>query len=117
MKHEPKPFKFQQFWAKHDSFKDIMTKMWNKKKEGNRIKILHCKLKELRLKLRRLNADSFSNISSTVAEKRIMFEELNGKILADHLDPELLFKAANVEKDYKVLCDAEFQFYQSKSRM
>ncbi|GAA0165396.1 hypothetical protein LIER_39974 [Lithospermum erythrorhizon] len=30
-----------------------------------------------------------------------MSEELNGKILAGHLDPELLVKAANVEKDYK----------------
>ncbi|GAA0156653.1 hypothetical protein LIER_14096 [Lithospermum erythrorhizon] len=66
------------------------------------------RLNELRIRLKRLSAESFSNISIRVVEKRIQLEEVNGRLLARNLDSELQVKAANVEKDYKMLSNAKF---------
>ncbi|GAA0139127.1 hypothetical protein LIER_00736 [Lithospermum erythrorhizon] len=84
---------------------------------GNGMEILHCKLKEARVELKKLNHDEFSNISSRVIEKQVKLEGINGKFFNGDLNPNVLSRADSVNSEYKELCSVERQLFQSKARM
>ncbi|GAA0140092.1 hypothetical protein LIER_01512 [Lithospermum erythrorhizon] len=67
---EPKPFKYQAFWANHEEYGSILEDVWNQKHDGNGMDVLYCKLKSMRSALRKLNAESFSHISSRVERRK-----------------------------------------------
>ncbi|GAA0140871.1 hypothetical protein LIER_02141 [Lithospermum erythrorhizon] len=74
MSKEPKSFKYQAFWKKHDSFSSIIDEVWHQNCECSSLDILYDKLKRMRQALRKLNVDHFSHISSRVTEKKIELE-------------------------------------------
>ncbi|GAA0157030.1 hypothetical protein LIER_38389 [Lithospermum erythrorhizon] len=114
---EPKAFKYQQFWSKHTSFQCIVSRVWEKTIAGDGMFIVHCKLKEVRRELRRLNDEEFSNITSRLKEKHIEVEAVNARIYDGCLDAAQLAKATTLTKEYEQLCNAERQLYQSKETM
>ncbi|GAA0183956.1 hypothetical protein LIER_31280 [Lithospermum erythrorhizon] len=122
IKQEPKPFKYQQFWSKHEAFGSIVRECWDRESAGDGMYvrecwdresagdgmyILHYILKEVKKKLVELNKSCFSNISSKVKEKQIELVDVNGQVYGGNLDPDILTKAANINDEYRKLCDAE----------
>ncbi|GAA0146713.1 hypothetical protein LIER_06602 [Lithospermum erythrorhizon] len=98
-------------------YNDLIEAAWDEHDEGSGMDVLYCRMKRVREGLKKLNAAEFSNISSRVAEKRIEYEGLNCKILNGDLRSDILARAAYVEAEYNRLCKAEFQLFQSKSRV
>ncbi|GAA0162020.1 reverse transcriptase [Lithospermum erythrorhizon] len=113
MVEEPKPFKYQQFWSKHESFNGIVRGCWDRESAWDGMYSLHCKLKEVKKKLMELNKGCFSNISPKVKEKKIELDEVNNQVYGGNLDPTILTKAANINEEYRKLCDVEKQLYQN----
>ncbi|GAA0167907.1 hypothetical protein LIER_22744 [Lithospermum erythrorhizon] len=101
---ELRAFKSQHFWSQHTSFQDIVSKVWEKDIVGDGRFVLHCKVKEVKKELKRLNYDEFSNISYRVKEKSIELEIANEKVY-------------ELTKDYERFYKAERELYQSKARI
>ncbi|GAA0174923.1 hypothetical protein LIER_28208 [Lithospermum erythrorhizon] len=79
--------------------------------------VLHLKMKPVKRELKKMNHEEFSNISSRVMEKQIALDGVNCKICGRCIEPHVLTKAAELNEEYKSLCDAEWQLYQNKSRV
>lgn len=65
-----KTFKFFNFWMKHKLFKEILVNEWNKTEEGNLMYRVSSRLKKLKIPLRKLNKEFYSNITVRVQAAR-----------------------------------------------
>ncbi|GAA0153481.1 reverse transcriptase [Lithospermum erythrorhizon] len=84
----PKPFKYQHFWKKYESFHNMVKEVWDEEVVGHGLDILHIKMKKLK------------------------YEVFNG-----NLEVDILKKAKIIEKDYAVLVIAERKLFKSKARV
>ncbi|GAA0142260.1 hypothetical protein LIER_03202 [Lithospermum erythrorhizon] len=110
------PSDFDHCSLNHTSFQGIVSKFWEKDIVGDGMFVLHCKLKEIKKELKRLNCDELSNIRSKVKEKCIELEIANEKVYGGCLDVEHLARVVELTKDYERLCKAERELYQSKAK-
>ncbi|GAA0167437.1 hypothetical protein LIER_22373 [Lithospermum erythrorhizon] len=114
---DPKPFKYKHFWSFHNSFKDKVKVVWEEEDVGSAFQILQSKLRKIKLVLKELHNEAFSNISGRLIEMKHKYEEIQASILNGDLSTENLVKAKNIPNDYNKLCDAESDFYISKARI
>ncbi|KAJ8643909.1 hypothetical protein MRB53_005657 [Persea americana] len=61
------PFKFEEMWIGHPSFKDLVASMWNLPVEGNPQLILSKKLKSLKTRLKTRNKEVFGNLKTIIS--------------------------------------------------
>ncbi|GAA0170746.1 hypothetical protein LIER_41014 [Lithospermum erythrorhizon] len=80
---KPRPFKYHNFWSTHESFMDLVRSAWDVSVEGNNMWILQTKLKSIKNKLKKLNREAFSNISSRVIEMKNEWKTTQVAILTD----------------------------------
>ncbi|MQL95135.1 hypothetical protein Taro_027799 [Colocasia esculenta] len=63
----PKPFKFYNMWAQHDSFRSIVQRAWNTHFQGTPLFVLCKKLRAVKLALKVWNQEEFGPIHHKVA--------------------------------------------------
>jgi len=78
-----KPFKYFEFWEQHPDFKSIVQQVWNTPVSGVPMFQLVFKLKMLKARLKTLNQESFSEISSRTDEARAALFALHSDLQAD----------------------------------
>lgn len=76
----PKPFKFMKGWLKHPKFKQILMDSWGEYVSGNPLDRLTKKLKCLKIALKSLNKDEYSDIKNRVE----MAKKINWKKHKNH---------------------------------
>jgi hypothetical protein len=71
-----RPFKFENMWLKVEGFVDLVKQWWESYVfQGTPSFVFACKLKALKLDLKRWNGEVFSNIGSNT---RLFLEDLRG---------------------------------------
>ncbi|XP_038999841.1 uncharacterized protein LOC120125471 [Hibiscus syriacus] len=112
----PKSFKFFNFWALHPRFLQTVKDSWQTPIDDNPTQVLFLKLKKLKCGLKDLNKFYFNDISSRVMQK---CEELS-KIQLTNLNSGTAGIYANskceVERELKILEEAELLFYKQKAK-
>ncbi|KAE8705789.1 hypothetical protein F3Y22_tig00110418pilonHSYRG00293 [Hibiscus syriacus] len=73
--NRPKPFKFFNCWTLHQNFLNIVSHSWHQASQGNPLKKLFLKLRRLKVSLKNLNKNYFSDISAQVRIKREEIEK------------------------------------------
>ncbi|GAA0179363.1 hypothetical protein LIER_42215 [Lithospermum erythrorhizon] len=73
-------------------------------------------MKKLKGRLKQLNTDEFSNISTKLIEKNHELVAVQAEVLNGNLDRVLLSKARSLEKEFAMLSKAERLLFRSKSR-
>ncbi|XP_035540286.1 uncharacterized protein LOC118344249 [Juglans regia] len=58
-RYDPSPFKFQEMWTRHEDFLNCVKTVWKEEAMGNGLWKLACKLKELRVALKKWNVNVF----------------------------------------------------------
>ena len=112
-----KPFKFFDYWMRHNDFGDVVNQSWCQPIEGFAMYKVTIKLRRLKTVLRKFNANHYCNITVRVKEA---YEELklcqskmqNFRVTADMRcrEKELLVKYVNLR-------EAEEDFFRQKSRV
>lgn len=113
----PKPFRFTSCWMKHPEFKEILQKTWSERVEGNPLKSLHQKLKNLKKPLKKLNQEHFSYISMRVECARKELEKTQTELMQLPHNMELQKKERNELNIYADLLSAEETYYKEKARV
>jgi len=85
-----KPFKYFDFWEHHPDFKSVVQQIWNTPVSGVPVFQLVSKLKMLKARLRILNQESFSEISSRTEEARLALSALHAQLQAEPTDLQLV---------------------------
>ncbi|KAE8657310.1 broad-range acid phosphatase DET1-like [Hibiscus syriacus] len=109
-----KPFKFFNCWTLHPNFLEIVSQSWNMKTIGNPMKTLFIKLKRLKVSLKNLNKDYFSDISARVLQKR---EELELQQLLTLKGDDPLEKELELQREFNSLEEAESMFLKQKAKV
>ncbi|XP_039045257.1 uncharacterized protein LOC120184986 [Hibiscus syriacus] len=83
--NKPKPFKFFNCWTLHPGFLNIVSQSWSLAAQGNPMKSLFLKLKRLKVSLKQLNKDYFSDIKArrelkSLQEVEAMFLKQKAKL-------------------------------------
>ena len=66
----PKPFRFFNYWVKHQEFQKTVAASWTEPMKGSPMVVLHRKLKRLKQCLKTFNRNFYSDISMKVKAKR-----------------------------------------------
>lgn len=112
-----KPFKYFDFWTDHPDFKVIVRRVWDSPVRGVPMFKLVSKLKMLRVQLKLLNQDAFSNISARTAEAR---ESLRATQTDLQSNPSSLALAELERSQRRMFVDLrnhEESYYRQKSRI
>ena len=111
------PFKFFQFWVDHPEFLSVVTRAWDINVHGTPMFRLCCKLKNVKLALKKFNVEHFSKISWRVLEIRNDLDRVQCALQDHPSDPALLAEKARLSLSYGVLSRAEEGFNRQKSRV
>jgi len=84
-----KPFKFFNYWTTHPDFSNLVAQVWDSPLNGNPMFILCSKLRLLKCRLKQLNKESFSDISSRTVEARIDLRNIQDALHNDPLNLQL----------------------------
>lgn len=112
-----KPFKFFEFWTHHPDFKTSVNRAWSTHITGVPMFCLVYKLKRVKLLLKSLNRDAFSDISSKVAEARHALADAQFKLQANPASPTLTHEERECHRVFLELRSHEESFYRQKSRI
>jgi hypothetical protein len=97
-----RPFKFEKMWLKAEGFVGLVKQWWDSYSfQGTPSYVLACKLKALKLDLKKWNKEVFGNVERN---KRKLFEDLQALDFVEEsralVDEELL-KKAEVVKEFE----------------
>ncbi|XP_039155815.1 uncharacterized protein LOC120287175 [Eucalyptus grandis] len=115
--HSRKPFKFFDFWMEYPKFDSIVKHVWDSPGVGVSMYKLVSKLKTLKGRLKLLNKESFSDISTRTAEA---MNALRITQHALHQDPTNITFAELEKVQHRCFMDLKSQeesFYRQKSRI
>lgn len=96
-----KPFRFLNFWCSHHSFMEFVKKAWEVAMEGAPFKVLHEKLKRMKMTLGAWSKTNFGNIFQIAAtmEDMVKVKELQLELdLSGENRAELRKLAAELRK-------------------
>lgn len=112
-----KPFKFFNFWMSHPAFSELVAQIWDSHIDGTPMFILCRKLKLLKVRLKQLNKESFSDISSRTSEARNSLSVLQNALDQDPYNQSL---AEQERCHLRIFADLRLQkesFYKQNSRI
>ncbi|KAI4363592.1 hypothetical protein MLD38_019794 [Melastoma candidum] len=112
-KRKAAPFKFFDLWRFHPKFKDALTAGWSKEYRGLRMFRLCCKLKDLKVELKKLNREHLCDISGRVEQARTALQALQLQSLAGQ--PNLVEEQLALDNFLKI-ARMEESFYKQKAR-
>ncbi|CAI9769656.1 unnamed protein product [Fraxinus pennsylvanica] len=98
VRYGPTPFKFQQMWTTHESFKECVLKIWEGNSGESGLWRLAGKLKRLRTALRIWNKEVFGWTGEHIQRLEKELEELDASLQVDHSEEiEYTYLATKVE--------------------
>ncbi|OMO60226.1 reverse transcriptase [Corchorus capsularis] len=112
----PKPFKFFNFWTKHDDFLPLVNRVWQEPVFGNPMSRLFNKLKNLKPHLTNFNREHFGNLPQKVVEKKAEIVVLQRNLLTSP-DTNLVQRHKAAVNDFHELQKAVESYYRQKSRI
>ncbi|KAL7197307.1 hypothetical protein ACSBR2_019903 [Camellia fascicularis] len=112
-----KPFKFFDFWAKHDEFIPSVTSVWNQYIHGVPMFRVCQKLRKLKPILKALNKKHFSDITTRVQISRSDLDSVQWKLDKDPGNPQLQSLERTLYKQYVDLTTVEESLAHQKSRV
>ncbi|XP_030441655.2 uncharacterized protein LOC115663828 [Syzygium oleosum] len=112
-----KPFKFFNFWMTHPSYSDIVSQVWNSQIFGSPMFVLCRKLRLLKGRLKQLNRNSYSDISTRVAQARLDLNSTQQAISSDPFNPRLAILEKERLQEFSLLRLQEEAFLKQKSRI
>ncbi|XP_039053542.1 uncharacterized protein LOC120195655 [Hibiscus syriacus] len=112
--NRPKPFKFFNFWTVHPNFLNEVIQSWQPSIKGNLKKVLFLKLKCLKVCLKIINKECYSDISTPVLEKKNELEQIQLYTLRgeDTIEKELF-----LQNELLSLEEAEGMFLKQKAKV
>ncbi|XP_048131568.1 uncharacterized protein LOC125314131 [Rhodamnia argentea] len=109
-----RPFKFFNFWMSPPSFMDPLTQVWNTRVQGIPMFILTRKLKLLKVGLKQLNRDAFSDISARTANARAVLTSTRDAQVRDPFNHVLAALERDQLRAFSDLRLREEGFYKQK---
>lgn len=102
---------------KHQNFLNVVEEVGGDQVCGCPMFQLYCKLKKLKIALRQLNKEAFSNISGRVENARTNINTMQMLLQENSLNSMLLRDVTEAVKKYSSLLRAEKKFYKQKGRI
>ncbi|KAE8724823.1 hypothetical protein F3Y22_tig00009840pilonHSYRG00015 [Hibiscus syriacus] len=112
----PKPFKFFNCWTSNVGFMGVVKLSWLEQCAGNPMQRLFSKLKRLKPRLKELNKEHFSDISSKVLNKRAELERIQLLNLSC-TDQRSIEEERNIHAELVDLEIAESEFYRQIAKV
>lgn len=116
-KFGPRPFKFMKGWMSHPKFKSILESSWNEMVQGNPMIRLCKKLKNLKVPLKRLNKEHYSQISLRVERASNILENTQKRLMDDPTNKLMQEEEKSHRDSYIKFLDFEETFFKEKSRI
>ncbi|XP_074315541.1 uncharacterized protein LOC141651740 [Silene latifolia] len=109
-------FKYFNMWSKAPSFLTTVQEEWQKSYYGYPMYCVTRKLKSLKRRLKELNKECYSDVenSAILAEKEVM--NIQGKLMQDPLNVELIQEEIKALKSFKELSDARQSYLKQKAK-
>ena len=111
----PKPFKFFNYWAKHEGFLELVKHSWLLPATGNPMNKLHGKLKRLKVELKIFNQTQYGGITGKVNEKRKELANVQATLLNGNGIHGLVEMERKLSLELNDLLIAEKSFFKQKS--
>ncbi|XVE49479.1 hypothetical protein DITRI_Ditri01bG0085600 [Diplodiscus trichospermus] len=114
----PKPFRFFNFWTKHEGFLKIVENRWDECVMGNHMNVLHIKLKRLKRVLKDFNMEMFGSLLCLVSKKKKELAAVQDSVLKDPQNNDLVILESKLSKELQNLLEADQKsFYRQKARV
>ncbi|XP_074305397.1 uncharacterized protein LOC141640525 [Silene latifolia] len=109
-------FKYFNMWSKASSFLTTVQEEWQKIYEGYPMYCITRKLKALKGRLKELNKECFSDVENAaiLAEQSVL--KIQGALIDDPLNAELIQEEITALKYFKVLNDARQSYLRQKAK-
>ena len=111
------PFKFFDFWADHPEFLSLVDRVWADRVDGSPMFQLCKKLKRLKVELKKLNRECYSDLSSRVQQAKHDLESVQWDIQRQPTNISLHGEESRLVKLYGDLSRDEESFLRQKSRV
>lgn len=112
-----KPFKIFNFWTTHPDYHHIVAQIWNSQSIGTPMFDLCRRLKNLKIQLKALNRQAFSDISRRTGKVRGDLKAVQDALVLDPTNVELSNRERILLQTFSTLRLNEESFYCQKSRI
>ncbi|XP_074305003.1 uncharacterized protein LOC141639928, partial [Silene latifolia] len=109
-------FKYFNMWSKASSFLTTVQEEWQRRYEGYPMYCVTRKMKALKGRLKELNKECFSDVENAaiLAEKTVL--KIQGDLIDDPLNAELIQEEITALKSFKDLNDARQSYLRQKAK-
>eukprot|EP00253_Pinus_taeda_P007130 PITA_07130 len=114
-----RPFRFEELWLMHPSFKDMVKNIWTTftPPEGSKMFQLQQKLRFLKGHLKQWNRETFGNIFTAQQELNKELSSLQQKIITEGHTEEMLEQERNIHNKLEERQKQEEIYWRQKSRI
>jgi len=112
-----KPFKFFSFWMRHNSFKQVLKDSWDQPSSGYAMYQVFTKLKRLKVDLKKLKHEFYSNITLRVKVVKADLVAQQCLMQQGRVTTDMRNKETTLLQIYVSLCAAEEEFMKQKFRI
>jgi len=106
-----RPFRFWNFLADHEDFRDTVRSVWDLEVEGSSQFRFCRKLKLLKSPLKILNERNFGHIASRAERARELLKQAQVQLHSHYDDPELCVRVSELRKNALALSKAEMDYF------
>ncbi|MQM17125.1 hypothetical protein Taro_050093 [Colocasia esculenta] len=112
----PKPFKFYNMWAQHDSFRSIVQRAWKTHFQGTPLFVLCKKLRAVKLALKVWNREEFGPIHHKVAHAGEFLHQAQAQLADDSMNDHLIPNESQAWEAYLTCLNMEGAYVQQRAK-
>ncbi|MQM23789.1 hypothetical protein Taro_056859 [Colocasia esculenta] len=112
----PKPFKFYNMWAHHESFRSIVHQAWTTHFQGTPLFILCQKLRIVKLALKVWNREVFGPIQKKVSYACDVLHQVQLELASNPMNEQLIQKEKQAREAYLTCLNMEGTYAQQRAK-